>query len=677
MRTVRNSFARWVLGEDDKTMTDGIAGQASSAKPEKTTILQYLDVIFPQGFFVPSLIATETTSSVEPNHRVQLIPAEAPFHPADVFGAMGQLLSVSGAYSQFAVRVGSGRGYELTTAEIDNAVALGREWRLDVPQSEEDRKRLVKNLGQRRDEAQQTIASIWNDFVDRYGQHELYDRKAKVGPHPQWWKRAHYLLIAADEAAGGIINFTEQGSERVQVETYWALIEVTRWINELRQIFLDEVDGRTDNGDVTGAHAAPASISPSLDREYVCVQPKRRTPMVGCTLRTLSHHLSLLPPRGTVRTGVYLNVYGGHQPEETRSLNILAIPFPYQIHAKWFRPAGQTGYPDGNKDHDTHHSMFELEQKWLGSMGSDGGLKPENKKHIVKLVSNLLGEARKDVGQVDAVVFPEYALDWETYKFLAEHIRSDERDVEFLISGSSSNCEIKDGMPNSGNFAMSTYFYESRTGNRKEERFMLHTSRSKHHRWCLTGSQIEAYGLASELDPRRSWWEDIHLPEREIHLHHFRANSIYTVMICEDLARSDPCHHLLRSVAPNLMFALLMDGPQIVQRWPARYATVLAEDPGTSVLTLTSRALIQRSNDGGGFPTDWTVALWRDDVGSLIPIECRPGDDATLITLSGISKKEMSIDSRTSESIAWRHHGHRPIRLTSEQVRTSLAPILT
>ena len=57
-------------------------------------------------------------------------------------------------------------------------------------------------------------------------------------------------------------------------------------------------------------------------------------------------------------------------------------------------------------------------------------------------------------------------------------------------------------------------------------------------------------------------------------------------------ARAD----VLRAIGPNLVVALLMDGPQIVQRWPGRYATVLADDPGSSVLTVNSYGLVRRGN---------------------------------------------------------------------------------
>jgi hypothetical protein len=52
----------------------------------------------------------------------------------------------------------------------------------------------------------------------------------------------------------------------------------------------------------------------------------------------------------------------------------------------------------------------------------------------------------------------------------------------------------------------------------------------------------------------------------------------------------------MNAIGPNLVIALLMDGPQLENRWPARYATVLAEDPGSAVLTVTSLGMVRRSN---------------------------------------------------------------------------------
>jgi len=67
----------------------------------------------------------------------------------------------------------------------------------------------------------------------------------------------------------------------------------------------------------------------------------------------------------------------------------------------------------------------------------------------------------------------------------------------------------------------------------------------------------------------------------------FRYGMSMATLICEDLARIDPVQTVIRAIGPNLVIALLMDGPQWQRRWSGRYATVLADDPGSAVLSVT------------------------------------------------------------------------------------------
>src|SRR6202000_1078706 len=114
----------------------------------------------------------------------------------------------------------------------------------------------------------------------------------------------------------------------------------------------------------------------------------------------------------------------------------------------------------------------------------------------------------------------------------------------------------------------------------------------------------------------------------------------FATMICEDLARVDPAHAVLRSVAPSLVFVLLMDGPQMPARWSARYATVLAEDPGSSVLTLTSTALLGSATRTGRYRASRYVALWKQDDGGPVTIELPLDHHGIVLTLSGYRATE-------------------------------------
>jgi hypothetical protein len=49
---------------------------------------------------------------------------------------------------------------------------------------------------------------------------------------------------------------------------------------------------------------------------------------------------------------------------------------------------------------------------------------------------------------------------------------------------------------------------------------------------------------------------------------------------------------LLRDVGPTLVVTILLDGPQLGSRWTARCASVLADDPGSAVLTADRNARV-------------------------------------------------------------------------------------
>jgi len=173
----------------------------------------------------------------------------------------------------------------------------------------------------------------------------------------------------------------------------------------------------------------------------------------------------------------------------------------------------------------------------------------------------------------------------------------------------------------------------------------------KHHRWCLDRDQVLQYGLGGRLPASRDCWERIFVGERQVNFVTLGSWLTLCVLICEDLARQDPVAEVIRSVGPNLVFALLMDGPQLKKRWPARYASVLAEDPGSSVLTMTSLGMAKRSR-ARDIDTDTsrdrsrTVALWRDAIFGEREIDVEPGHNACVLSLVCRSTSEYTIDGR-------------------------------
>jgi hypothetical protein len=168
----------------------------------------------------------------------------------------------------------------------------------------------------------------------------------------------------------------------------------------------------------------------------------------------------------------------------------------------------------------------------------------------------------------------------------------------------------------------------------------------KHHRWCLDRGQILQYDLGSRLPASLDCWERVFLGERRITFVTFKEWLTTCVLICEDLARQEPVTEVIRSVGPNLVFALLMDGPQLRNRWPSRYASVLAEDPGCSVLSLTSLGMSARSRPAQGVDRSRSIALWRDAIYGEREIELPPDTDACVLSLVCRTEREFTIDGR-------------------------------
>jgi hypothetical protein len=170
----------------------------------------------------------------------------------------------------------------------------------------------------------------------------------------------------------------------------------------------------------------------------------------------------------------------------------------------------------------------------------------------------------------------------------------------------------------------------------------------KHHRWKLTEAQIEQYDLSDTLDTGVSLWEHIDIGDRRLHFIASRQSLAFCFLICEDLARQEPVTRLVRAVGPDLVIALLMDGPQLRHRWAAKYASVLSEDPGSSVLSFTSIGFAQRSRNPGSdsHTPSRVVALWSDRTQAPVEIELQPKATAILLTLTRESETEYSADGR-------------------------------
>jgi hypothetical protein len=162
----------------------------------------------------------------------------------------------------------------------------------------------------------------------------------------------------------------------------------------------------------------------------------------------------------------------------------------------------------------------------------------------------------------------------------------------------------------------------------------------------LDAAQVRRYHLGHRLDPGVRWWEEIDVSGRTVKFTVFRPGMSVAALVCEDLARSDPVHPVLRAIGPNLVLCLLMDGPQLQARWPGRYATGLAEDPGSAVLTVTCLGMVRRSSDPGD-ANKHSVALWKEPGGQARELVLPAQHHGLLLSITSCEEENWTLDGRS------------------------------
>lgn len=352
-----------------------------------------------------------------------------------------------------------------------------------------------------------------------------------------------------------------------------------------------------------------------VDKHRAAVFPKLHTPRSGLTLRSMSLHLSLFAP-GDVEPRWYIT------PTKLQddSLLVLVVPWPREVKPNQFQPV-----PGKDSALPTEYGYFRYKPLDLPGDFLDG-------------LRNMLEEARAKCGMpVDLVVFPELSLTRKQYSQVEKIVCKEF--AATLIGGTVDLSKLPAVNAWAMSFPSSTPLVDLPT-------------QYKHHRWLVDRGQIEQYGLEAHLDPKRRWWEHSKIERRRLAFMAMRPWLTLSVLICEDLARLDPVGEILRAVGPNLVIALLLDGPQLRTRWPARYATVLADDPGTSVLTLTSLGMAVMSQPPGTTPQR-VIALWKDALsGAAQEIRLPDTADAAVLNLSVERVEEWTADRRRDSAVA-------------------------
>jgi hypothetical protein len=553
---------------------------AQMANPLEMTILDIIKGVLPDG---TTLDSTGWDAVCE--------------WPPDLFAAVAAITERSGLYSEQTFMAYWAPDFVLTEEWITKTREFGREWaRLGTPP--------------------EPVQSLWKELIRKH-------RKARIDDPSDAalaWKRiVFHLLTIADEACVGIgfapprsaepntVASSPTSTERENTIQYIVYKDYIAW-DEKRQ----RLGSTAMGGDVLPY--LPQSLCIRVPPAVLCVQPKTSTPAVGCTLRSLTHHLALLPSIANVSTHWHI----ANKPyEDSDAFNVLVVPFPFSIPGKSFN-SGAGSFPGASNER-----VFKLNPDiWMR------GTAPHE---FVEFLCGLIEVAKLELEPVHAIVLPEAALRLEFANEVARLLAKGSG-LDLLLTG-----VVAGANGDARNCAAIYRFFDGK---------LVHSSfQSKHHRWCLNADQICRYHLGHVLDPHHKWWEQIDVSYRHCYVTLFRPRATLSVLVCEDLARYDPVLTVMNAIGPNLVVALLMDGPQLEQRWPARYATVLADDPGSSVLTVTSLGMVARSKMPGE-PLNGEIALWKEPEGKAWVLKLPKGDHALLLTLTSRLVEQFTLDGR-------------------------------
>ena len=348
-----------------------------------------------------------------------------------------------------------------------------------------------------------------------------------------------------------------------------------------------------------------ARVNPS----FVRVLPKVSTPPTG---RAAFSRYACLQGPGIKAS--WHKVPARHRGTDLRSeyASMLLLPWPLEIRESDFRPLDA---PVQRPSMDPF-GFFEFA--------------PTDRLDL-DLLDRVLVSARKEANSVDVVILPESAVDADDLDDLEELLHR--HGVVYLQAG------VRQRSRQAGEFGSNWVHMGVNPGLEKGGELpsaegrspWFHIRQNKHHRWSLDENQIYQYHLGGVLHPHVRWWEAIEVPRLAVEFVEVAELALVS-LVCEDLAQNDEVAQIVRRVGPTVVMAVLLDGPQLTSRWAARYASVLADDPGSAVLTLTSFGMVQRSRPHGhdALPV---IALWKDPTRGVREIPLEPGAHAVLLTV--------------------------------------------
>lgn len=390
------------------------------------------------------------------------------------------------------------------------------------------------------------------------------------------------------------------------------------------------------------AFGTMATINPARGR----VLPKRHTSSVGITLRSLTGNLAY--HRSSV--DVKWRVANNDNPfterigpaSKNKIFSVLLLPWPRKVSALDFAEVAAGRERLGM--HDELGLFHYAPSNWLDAYE----------------LRRTLDSAKKETKDIDMVILPECALSRTEIRRFERIIGDEDYNVSAYVAGVREDRDYQkhgrqhDAEPRDEVFTDNMVYFKMgdvEEGKRvryqpSEEKLTADDIQYKHHRWKVEKFQIQNYSLGHALSPHKRWWESIKIRQRKVTFINVGNELTICPLICEDLARQDPIADLIRTVGPSLVITILMDGPQKKERWSARYASVLSEDPGCAVITLTSAGMVDRWGGHPYLPASRAVALWNDGQGLEREIELEKDAVGILLSLSVSGFTERSADGR-------------------------------
>jgi hypothetical protein len=453
------------------------------------------------------------------------------------------------------------------------------------------------------------VQALWTRLVRRYADVEA----AEIIRHPALVKDLLLLFSLSDEASKGM------GWDTQRTKNIFADLALVSLVTKRARVPTY----------VPRLKHFPYSLCALVPPTQAIVMPKTLTATVGCTIRSLSHHLALLPHMSQCCPSWALSMEE-ESLDAYKPTRLLVVPFPFTIPDDSFTLAQE---PVRLWKETYSAAYFGLQPKWLTGKG-----RAVTALRLFRgLIEPLIKAARAtDSTEVTGLIMPECALTDDLADELAELVRK--TGLSFFTTGVIAPAK---GGVRARNVAK-TYILHKNASTVALEQF-------KHHRWRLDDDQCAQYGLHFHRRSRSDkWWEDIEVSNRQLPFFALRRDMSMTVLICEDLARNDPAMSIVRAVGPNLVIALLMDGPQRKTRWSNKYATVLGEDPGSGVLSVSCAAMVDRSN------ANWkkddqkrVIGLWRSEDNSGQEIELPAGCQGVVLDIHSRPSQQHTLDART------------------------------